>query len=478
MTIDVPEGAAHDGAGNGNLAAQQAVSMFERTSWVKRVQEAWLARFGGTVAGQVLMDVEERLAERTTEDRMTVAGRAVGGAEATATRSGTRGYAEEREAIDSVTERELLAGTAFHLSEETDGSGFVTLWGRGAFSSFRGDDGSLSLEGRVSTATLGVDYATGRWIAGLSLLHSRGEGAYRDDEDDEDGKIGGDVASWVTGLYPYVGYDLTERLSVWGVVSYGTGELTLTPRIGTAIETRLGLALAAVGARGELVSRGDGDGFELALKTDGVWVGTNSAGTTGLESVRGDATRWRLALEDSWKIGLANGGSLDPSIEFGLRHDGGDAETGTRLEVRGGLRYADLSAGLSIDLRAYGLIAYRESGHGDWGLSGAVRLVPDAARRGPSLSLSSGRGADGNTRFPSHLDAEIGYGLAAFDGRFTGTPYAGLDLSDAERSLRLGWRLTPADDPESFRFVLEGSRRDRPDKDPDHAIGVEVTARW
>ena len=43
--------------------------------------------------------------------------------------------------------------------------------------------------------------------------------------------------------------------------------------------------------------------------------------------------------------------SLRPSVEVGLRHDGGDAETGAGMDVGGGLVMADASTGLAIDLR-------------------------------------------------------------------------------------------------------------------------------
>ena len=44
----------------------------------------------------------------------------------------------------------------------------------------------------------------------------------------------------------------------------------------------------------------------------------------------------------------------------------------------------------------------------------------------------------------SRLEGELGYGLALFGDRFTGTPNVGFGLTGAgARDYRIGWRLTP-----------------------------------
>ena len=79
---------------------------------------------------------------------------------------------------------------------------------------------------------------------------------------------------------------------------------------------------------------------------------------------------------------------LTPGLEFGLRHDGGDAETGTGVEVGGSLRYADAASGLSVEARGRTLIAHEAAGFGEWGgASASVRLDPGAEGRGLSFSL-------------------------------------------------------------------------------------------
>ena len=136
---------------------------------------------------------------------------------------------------------------------------------------------------------------------------------------------------------------------------------------------------------------------------------------------------------------MAGGASLTPSLELGLRHDGGDAETGTGFELGAGLGYADPSRGLDMALRVHGLAAHAEDGYDEWGVSGSLSLVPDGAGRGLSMSLTPSYGVDpgGSERLwmlpdahaldanedaplSRRLDAEAGYGMALFGERLHG----------------------------------------------------------
>ena len=61
--------------------------------------------------------------------------------------------------------------------------------------------------------------------------------------------------------------------------------------------------------------------------------------------------------------------SLTPSVEVGLRQDGGDAETGTGVDVVGGLAFTDSSTGLSLDVQVRTLVAHQADGFTDRGMS-------------------------------------------------------------------------------------------------------------
>ena len=119
-----------------------------------------------------------------------------------------------------------------------------------------------------------------------------------------------------------------------------------------------------------------------------------------------------------------------------------------------------------------------------------------ARGRGLSLSLASGAGAeaggadtvwsarDAAALVPgaeadeaARLSAEIGYGLPVGRGRLTGTPYAGLSATEAERGVRLGWRLRPAGDG-PFRLSLEAGRRETDGGGPANGVGLRLSTSW
>ena len=100
------------------------------------------------------------------------------------------------------------------------------------------------------------------------------------------------------------------------------------------------MAMSAVGTRGELVGTETATRFALALKADALWVGASRElpdGPAGRHNAsEAGGTRVRTALEGSRGFTLGGRVSLTPSVEIGLRQDGGDAETkpGRRPRLR------------------------------------------------------------------------------------------------------------------------------------------------
>ncbi len=123
-----------------------------------------------------------------------------------------------------------------------------------------------------------------------------------------------------------------------------------------------------------------------------------------LAATTADTSRLRLVLEGSHRIELAGGQTLTPTLEAGLRHDGGDAETGAGIEVGGGLRYADPALGLTAEAQARTLVAHEDSSYREWGASGSVRIDPGASGRGLSLTLAPAWGAASG----GDVDKELG----------------------------------------------------------------------
>ena len=526
------------------------------------IPQAWIARFGRTVAEQVIEAVEGRMrAAPAPGAEVAFAGERIGGqSEPGIGADGDAAREEEarrdalrladwlkdetdpeearRRGSRAVTPRDLLTGSAFALTAETARKDLVSLWGRGAVTRFDGREGDLTLDGRVVTGMLGADWTRGRWTAGLIVSHSVGEGGYSDGSGTGSASgtgpgsasgTGGKVEATLTGLFPWARHALSDRLEAWGAAGYGAGELTVTPKKpgtdedGAAIRADLDLRMAAAGLRGVLLDPGSGSGFQLTGKTDAMVVQTSSGRGKGadggnMEPARATVTRLRLGLEASRPFALgpgsgsgAGGGAvLTPSLEVGVRHDGGDAETGFGLDLGGGLALSDPKRGLQAELRGRGLLAHQSKGFRDLGFSGALAWEgKPGSDRGAKLRLtqtlggsSSGgadallarttleglaandNGAGGNDELKSRrLELKFGYGLSAFGDRFTWTPEVGVGLSDTGRDYSLSWRLVRGgfgSDGGSFELSFEARRRESANDDtpPEHEVGLRLSARW
>ena len=387
----------------------------------------------------------------------------------------------------------LLTGSSFAFNRETRQGGLLSFWSRGARSSFAGREGPLGLDGDVRTTMVGADYAKGPMVVGLSLAHSRGQGGYHG----LSSASSGHVASSVTGLYPWMGYTLSDRVSVWGVTGYGKGALTLTPGAGTALESGLSMAMAAGGLRGELTDSVVA-GFGLAFKADALWVGTGIEGVEGpggnLAATSAVVTRYRTALEASRGYRFERGLSLQPSLEVGLRRDGGDAETGAGVDIGGGLIVSDALTGLSADFRVRMLLAHQDEEFRERGMSVSFGYNPTPstplgflAKLTPSWGGQAESGAqalwgretmagmaDGGPAAGGRLEAELGYGMPV------GMPSFGIGASGHGRDYRLGYGLTVAQDGAMhFELGIDANRRESPAQGTaEHGVLGRLTARW
>ena len=291
------------------------------------------------------------------------------------------------------------------------------------------------------------------------LSQSSGDGSYR--LDPELGNDAGTVKSSLTGVYPYARLELNARVSAWALAGMGSGELTLRQEGEKAMPTDITMRMGAVGVKGQVLDGTGASGLAVNVKSDAMWVGTKSEDTSELAPTEGDVTRMRFILQGERAFEAGNGATFTPSAEVGLRHDGGDAETGTGVEVGAGLRYS--AGALTIEGQVRTLIAHEASGYKEWGMSGAIRVTPDASGRGLTLSIApawghtgsaaerlwsahdaSALGADSEFEADSQLAIDAGYGFGLRHGRGVLTPYAGLTLGDAgDRTVRTGarWQL-------------------------------------
>ena len=486
-----------------NIGRAQATGTIQNSD---PIPAAWLARFGRTVASDTIAAVTARLeTPREAGSHVTLGGHRLSldgsGAGLPPTPAGSADWLAWSEDPDAGTSRTmdaraLLMGTSFRAVLGQGAGSQFTSWGQGAsVSRFSGAVPGLSLSGESATGAMGMDYEYGRLLTGFAMTHSLAEGTAHGAERSYL------MGSSVTTMLPYARLALSERVSAWGLAGTGSGELTLDLDGGAAERygADLSMTLAAAGVRGELVTPAEAGGFALALKADAFWVRTESEavsapGAGNLAGARADASRVRAVLDGSRTFALA-GGTLTPSVALGVRHDGGDAETGTGMELGAGVGYADPSRGLDMALRVHGLAGHAEDGYREWGVSGSFRLVPGGEGRGLTLSLTPSYGADAggserlwtmpdayalaandNAELSSRLDTEVGYGLGGPAGLGVLTPYAALGLAgDDARTWRAGarWNLAP-----DVSLGLEGTRSESAADPAEHGAMLRGSVRW
>ena len=411
----------------------------------------------------------------------------------------------------TLTLNDVLAGSSFRLplaavNDDMAGGGPV-VWGRGERQALESTDSDFAWDGTVLTGQLGIDGCLREdLLAGLALSRSIGEFDYTDGTGPA--PVGGDYGSRMTSVHPYLGWLSPQGLTLWATVGYGRGEIEIEDeqvrdgdpdypvrRSDTTLKT------AAAGGRGPLIAVDSpiaGGTMALTVRSEASWAQVDVEGDGGLIAQQTvNAWRLRLALEGSHEQALAWGSSLTPSLELGLRHDGGDGLTGGGVEIGGGLRYRDPASGLTVE--GSGRVLTGQGDYRERGLGGSLRLDPGADGRGLSLSLTPAWGdtASGverlwdqdvaglatddtaaNDNVPQmRLDGELGYGFGTFGGHGLLTPYGGFSLAgEGSRRYRIGGRFAIGP---SIDLSLEGARREPAnDAAVEHGVMLRMQASW
>ena len=406
----------------------------------------------------------------------------------------------------TLTLDDVLAGSSFRLplgavdDDKAGSPGGPVVWGRGDRQMLESTESAFAWDGTVLTGQLGIDGCPrDDLLAGLALSHSIGEFDYTDGTGPA--PVSGGYESRMTSVHPYLGWSSPRGLGLWATLGYGRGEIEIDDEKAGRQMSDTSLKTAAMGARGPLISDGSliaGGTTTLKLKGEASWSQVEVEGNGDLiEKQTVNANRLRLALEGSHEQALASGGSLTPSLELGLRHDGGDGITGTGIEIGGSLRYRDPAAGLTVE--GNGRVLAGQSDYREWGLGGSLRLDPGADGRGLSFSLfptwgetSSGverlwdqdvaelatDGTAANDNVPQmRLDSELGYGFDAVGEHGLLTPYGGFSLAgEGSQRYRIGSRFKIGS---WLNLSLEGERREPAnDATAEHGVMLRMQARW
>ncbi len=437
------------------------------------VTKAWLARFGRTVASQVVEGISGRL------DGSGRGGSLFGNAAAAGTAV---------EAGRDIGLGGLLDGSSFHLSRKPLpqkagflSGGVLTAWGRGFRTGFEGTEGDIGVDGMVLTGLAGVDFETGPVLAGVAVAYSAGDGTLTGAAHEAARERREEVESALGSVYPYLRIRVHERVSAWGLGGHGRGEMSFAGAdAGRADDIRMNMG--AVGARGALLGV-ETTGFGVAVKVDGFMVRMNALTDAGATTVTADLNRVRLLLEGSNRVRFGADHKVAVTLEAGARHDGGDhSESGVGAEAGGKLTYTNEAYGLSAEGTGRILLIHKDADFREWGVGGALMYQPLGPDRGLSLRMRASRGvvtgsaADlwspyaavnlvaqgrrggGLSGGPGNrLVTQVHYAMAPFGDDVTVSPFAefGLGGDAAAGDSRVGWRFQVR---ESLRISLDTRR--------------------
>ena len=466
---------SHRVRGYGSISSGDMVSVTVRDddeATGEAVIQAWLPRFGRSVAQQVVERVSRRLQQRPQSGlEVSVAGEQLT----------NRGPWEEEQGImakllgfEAVSEGQLVEGTEFAFSPsqplgeaEADGDGEsngvgegLAFWGAGELSSFNGRQDTISLSATVTTALVAADWQSQRWQAGTALAHSWGRGSYEESSSGAEGQI----SSNLTGLFPYGRYALNDHLNLWGVVGHGWGRLSLLPQEGDQESSSIEMSMAAVGLDGLLVDGGD-EGLTIRSRADALLLGVSSEQSQQLAGVEGEVSRLRLGLEAQRPFPISQSDAvLTPSLALAIRQDSGDAETGFGLDLAASLLWSDPLKGMEVELAGRSLLSHGDQSFHEQGLAASFSWDPNpSSPLGLSLSLSQSMGASASsgsdallnpTSWPEmetstsaaevqQFGARMGYGLLAYRDALLITPEVSLALSSSGATTSLGFSLAP-----------------------------------
>ena len=376
--------------------------------------------------------------------------------------------------------KDLLNNSDFVLPlNDAGGTDSGALWGGGSYRSFEGSGGEdVDFDGDLFSAYLGLDTKPrDDLLIGLTLSWSQGNLDYQRSELERKG----DYKLDLTSVNPYVGWEvLAGKLDLWATASYGWGDLKINDDGSDQASSYVETWDVAVGGNIQLSQATSPVLFRL--KSSALLTEMDVEGSDDIAGLDVDVSLLRMVLEGTDKHLLADGAYVEPSLEVGVRYNGGDGETGFEAELGAGFRYINPIAGLTLEGRARTLVG--RDNYNAWGVSGLMLLEQGSNGRGLSFSLSPGYGntnsgtekiwkdglrdeISGDQDYSLRLDTRIGYGLTAPGVRGLLTPYSEMTFGGSDRSYRLGirWELDSL-----FDLNLTGERIESNSSTADRAI--------
>ena len=336
---------------------------------------------------------------------------------------------------------EFMVG--FGGTGEEEGSGRRwTAWGQSDMQMFDGGRNSATYGGSLLSTYVGVDAKLSeRWLAGLAVSRSRAEADW------SFGGADGLLTTSMTSLQPYVRW-ADDSTSVWAMAGGGSGNIGNDRlRYGLQEQKGLGLRLGLAEARRQLGTVGGG--MHLALRGDASWAHLSTdEGVQLIDGIGVGVHQLRMGVDVSSSF-IAGGAEFEPFGEVHARRDGGSGQTGSGMELAGGLR---VSRGIfRVEGMGRVLTMHTAENYRERGAALMLSVGEGAQQPGLTLSLQPRWGApasgsqmlwqdqlygsmqDGNEQ---SLDARIDYGVEAWGGLVS--PFSLYGSSQYGQRMQLG----------------------------------------
>ena len=396
----------------------------------------------------------------------------------------------------------LLQETSFALSvngeeEETSRTGFesIAVWGSADYQNISGGD-DISWDGSIISFHIGSDMrVTDEVLGGVSVSWSRGTFDY------EDRTMGmsqeGEYELELWSVHPYGGWTPLPGLNLWVIGGYGFGEVTIKDD---------GIA-GSQSSDVQSYSGSFGASAERALEENSVLPGITTVRVKAqtsiammevedngdmISSLTTEAYQQRISVEASHRGEGSEERYFIPTLEVGVRNDGGDGETGNGLEIGGEVEYRATDLGLRVSVNGRWLAVH--SGElEEWGVGGSVRFEPGARAgegQGFWMSITPEWGEmrsrtrelweakieeieRASEEREARLSGEVGYSLSL--GKASLTPSARVSLTNqGYRSYRVGSGVVVG----QFSLTLEGERRSTRSSSEEESVRLEGSLRF
>ena len=370
--------------------------------------------------------------------------------------------------LAKLSHRRLIAydGTPLLIGESGEVNGAIgTLWGFGftAGGDYRsmgsGQGAEVGWDGDVITGHLGFDVRPVRELL-LGLTAGASQATTTFEVDGRRGLLDHRMIS----ASPYFSWVLFPGMWWWATASYGVGEAEMADMDEPGVaRPHAGSSSLLSGALGWNVNLIDSPGHDPGSRVGVAVRGEGSLNHFRVDSSRGDMPdlemntwRGRLMVQGTYEQPFNDSVYMIPTLEAGVRYDGGQAASGAGVELGGRFRYEDQSVGLTLEAHGRALVPLDDTSR-EWTAGGLVRISSDRDGFGPFLNVTpSFEPAESIASVPTaelisrqgRVDAELGYDGLQVDG-VPGllTPYGAVTLADGGSSTyRWGSRLTLTDD--------------------------------